>query len=90
MTKYTELQPLEGECIVYCYHIRDTMGKPQEYHFYKTTIQFVRPDLTNGVATWMVLCKDCNTRLQSDSNWNPPIAGDSIWKGNAPFIKKAK
>lgn len=86
--KFTKLQPKDGETVLHCGHLED---KP--HHFFalsdgKTVagINFKRPDGSQGLAHWMVLCEMCFTR-----NGDEPercIRGDATWIGDEPEIRE--
>lgn len=82
MTEWAEDQPLEGECVLWCLH------DAEKYHFFRTPTKliFVRPDGTDGEATWLIACDPCFKRAGRDPK-KLEIRGDAIWQGNAPIIK---
>jgi hypothetical protein len=93
---YAAEQPKDGDCVLVCIHIeQDFLDSTPIFHWYKSETDFKRPDGTTGHAEWIVVCPACFEKysdidgcLIDEDNFHPPIAGDRIWSGNAPAIRK--
>jgi len=85
MSRFTKLQPADGERVITCGHTWDDRDKP--FHFFKIqpAMPFTRPDGTKDEATWAVLCGRCFTR--HGDNFAACIRADAIWQGDEPIVE---
>ncbi len=82
MTKFSKLQPNDGETILHCEH-----ALTGHAHFYYIGVQsFMRPDRSNGEARFIALCDSCHATFRD----NPMscVNRDSVWTGDEPAIKE--
>ena len=83
---FTKQQPKDGDTVLHCGHLET---KP--HHFFALTdgeklagINFRRPDGTEGLAQWMVLCEMCFEQHADEPE--RCIRADATWIGNEPEI----
>ena len=76
---FAPTQPIDGETVLLCGH------KSETWHWYLIPggLRFVRPDGSEGTATWKVECDRCDRRYQGRSD----VRADAVWQGNAPVIR---
>jgi 6-phosphogluconolactonase/glucosamine-6-phosphate isomerase/deaminase len=78
-SKYTELQPKDGEVVLHCGHVGG------EGHFFsiKPEAQVVSPSGEVVTAQWFIQCASCFRTEPSELN----VRGHGIWCGDEPTIR---
>jgi hypothetical protein len=76
---FTQDQPSPGECVLICSH---SLGEGVKTDWWRTDMEFARPDGTTGQARWLAQCVQlCAPRVHAGGE--PLVDGDLLWPSDA-------